>query len=99
MLKEMNKVVCSSAVLFCRPCSRANVQKHYNNLQMLMQQRGSFGHEKDVITEDHRLLKIMLILQDLFFSTWPHSYKAYSILCNKNQLDLLKPLAAKYYVC
>ncbi len=30
-LKEMNEVVCSSAVLFCSPCSGANVQKHYNN--------------------------------------------------------------------
>lgn len=98
-LKEMDEVVCSSAVLFCSPCSGANLQKHYNNLQMLMQQRGSFEHEKDVIAEDYRVLKIMLILQDLFFSTQPHSYNAYSILCNKNQPDLLKPLVAKYYVC
>ncbi len=66
-LKEMNEVVCSSAVLFCSPCSGANVQKHYNNLQMLMQQRGSFEHEKDVIAEDYRVFKIMLILQDMFF--------------------------------
>ncbi len=61
------KVVCSSAILFCSPCSGANVQKLYNNLQMLMQQRGSFEHEKDVIAEDYRVFKIMLILQDMFF--------------------------------
>ncbi len=82
----MDEVVCSSAVLFC---SGANLQKQQ---QMLMQQRGSFElNEKNIIAEDYKLLKIILILQDLFFSTWPHSYKAYSILSNKNKPDLLKP--------
>ncbi|RXN31461.1 hypothetical protein ROHU_016950 [Labeo rohita] len=54
-LKEMDEVVYSSAVVFCSPCSGPNVPKHYNNLRLLMQQRGSFElNEKDVTAEDYK---------------------------------------------
>ncbi|RXN14389.1 hypothetical protein ROHU_028668 [Labeo rohita] len=51
----MDEVVYSSAVVFCSPCSGPNVPKHYNNLRLLMQQRGSFElNEKDVTAEDYK---------------------------------------------
>ncbi|RXN38611.1 hypothetical protein ROHU_013910 [Labeo rohita] len=54
-LKEMDEVVYSSAVVFCSPCSGPDVPKHYNNLRLLMQQRGSFElNEKDITAEDYK---------------------------------------------
>ncbi|KAL0148846.1 hypothetical protein M9458_055855, partial [Cirrhinus mrigala] len=54
-LKEMDEVLSSSTVLFCSPCSEANVAKHYNNLQLLMQKRGTFElDDKNIVAEDYK---------------------------------------------
>ncbi|XP_073705879.1 uncharacterized protein [Garra rufa] len=54
-LKEMDEVLSSSTVLFCSPCSGANVAKHYNNLHLLMQQRGTLElDDKNVAAEEYK---------------------------------------------
>lgn len=54
-LKEMDEVLLSSTVLFCSLCNGPNVAKHYNNLQLLMQQSGTFElDDKNIIAEDYK---------------------------------------------
>ncbi|XP_026041873.1 uncharacterized protein LOC113032941 [Astatotilapia calliptera] len=54
-LKDMDDVVHSAAIVFCSPCSGRNVTKHYNNLKILMQKRGTLDlDEKTVIAEDYK---------------------------------------------
>ncbi|CAI5686853.1 unnamed protein product [Oreochromis niloticus] len=55
-LKDMDDVVHSAAIVFCSPCSGRNVTKHYNNLKILMQKRGTLDlDEKTVIAEDYKV--------------------------------------------
>ncbi|RXN37740.1 hypothetical protein ROHU_001767 [Labeo rohita] len=51
----MDEVLSSSTALFCSPCSGANVAKHYNILQLLMQKRGTFElDDKNIVAEEYK---------------------------------------------
>lgn len=39
-LEDLDDVVQSAAVVFSSPCSGANVEKHFNNLQSWLQNKG-----------------------------------------------------------
>lgn len=57
-LREMDEVLSSSAVIFCSPCNGPNVAKHYQHLQLLMQQRGTYAlDDKNIIAEDYKVLE------------------------------------------
>lgn len=88
-LKEMDEVLLSSTVLFCSLCNGPNVAKHYNNLQLLMQQRGTFElDDKNIIAEDYKVINNVPI--GIFFSTWPHSYN--TVYCRIKTKQTCLPL-------
>ena len=62
-LKEMDEVILSATVLFCSPCTGDNVSKHYSNLQVLMQQMGTFEVEEEkIVAEDYKVIPKILLL-------------------------------------
>ncbi|RXN31313.1 O-acetyl-ADP-ribose deacetylase MACROD2 [Labeo rohita] len=59
----MDEVLSSSTALFCSPCSGANVAKHYNILQLLMQKRGTFElDDKNIVAEEYKFFYNVLII-------------------------------------
>ncbi len=96
-LKEMDEVLLSSTVLFCSLCNGPNVAKHYNNLQLLMQQSGTFElDDKNIIAEDYKVINNVPI--GIFFSTWPHSYNTVNCRIKTKQtcLPLLNLLQSRH---
>ncbi|RXN14620.1 hypothetical protein ROHU_028583 [Labeo rohita] len=54
-LKQMDEVLLSATVVFSSPCSGDNVEKHYNNLVVLMQQVGKLEiEEQNIVAEDYK---------------------------------------------
>lgn len=56
-LKQMDEVLLSATVVFSSPCSGDNVEKHYNNLVVLMQQVGKLEiEEQNIVAEDYKVI-------------------------------------------
>jgi len=56
-LKQMDEVILSATVVFCSPCSGDNVEKHYKNLLVLMEQVGTLDiDDQNITAEDYKVI-------------------------------------------